>query len=234
METSRFNRLGPVTDQRTVAILIGSVALHVGVLAVLGLRAVSPDLFATEPYRPILLDIEPRPLLRNEAARRPALLPSSAGLQARRPIDAPLVPHIAAATPHTAPASPTQTAPVGPPPASRDDANIRRALRNSALGCRLGRSNMGDQEDCERAVALTTANASSIMGTGDAARDARMAADSADALANYERRRATLKPYSRAEPCAEGPSPSDPCIFAVRGRIWSNRDGWLPDLPGRR
>ena len=104
------------------------------------------------------------------------------------------------------------------------------------FGCRLtpGRPASAEPLPCEQVLAETAASTPPIAGTGDPARDARLAALGNQALADYERRRAPLKPNSRANPCPESPNPGDPCAFSLKGRIWSSRDGWLPDLPGRQ
>ena len=93
---------------------------------------------------------------------------------------------------------------------------------------------MEEPTPCEQVFGETAASTPPIAGTGDPVRDARLAALGDQALADYERRRAPLKPNSRANPCPESPNPGDPCAFNLKGRIWSSRDGWLPDLPGRQ
>lgn len=62
--------------------------------------------------------------------------------------------------------------------------------------------------------------------------DAAFAAEGQRALADYDRRRAPLKPNSRAAPCPNA-DPMGRCDFRVETRIWSSRDGLLPDVPRR-
>lgn len=104
------------------------------------------------------------------------------------------------------------------------------------FGCRLtpGRPASAEPLPCEQVLAETAASTPPIAGTSDPARDARFAALGDQALADYERRRAPLKPNSRANPCPQSPNPGDPCAFSLKGRIWSSRDGWLPDLRRRQ
>lgn len=62
--------------------------------------------------------------------------------------------------------------------------------------------------------------------------DAAFAAEGQRALADYDRRRAPLKPNSRAVPCPNA-DVMGRCDFRVETRIWSSRDGLLPDVPRR-
>lgn len=114
-------------------------------------------------------------------------------------------------------------------------APFNSSSRTSTLACRnLARTlTLEEQAVCDERFIQAASGASRINGTGDPARDARFAAEGAAALARYEQRRLGLKPNSRANPCPEGPNPSDPCAFAIQGRIWSDREGWFPDLPGK-
>jgi hypothetical protein len=107
--------------------------------------------------------------------------------------------------------------------------------RTSALACRsLSRTlTVEEQAICDDRFARAASGAGRVTGTGNAARDARFAAEGAAALQTYEQRRLGLKPNSRANPCPGSPNPSDPCAVSIQGRIWSDRDGWFPDLPGR-
>lgn len=91
-----------------------------------------------------------------------------------------------------------------------------------------------EQAECDQVFAEAAARSGTITGTSNPARDAQFAALGDQALADYDRRRAPLKPNSRATPCPESPNPGDPCAFTIKGRIWSSRDSWLPDLPGRQ
>jgi hypothetical protein len=220
-------------DRRRAAVLIGSVVLHVAILAAIGLELARTGAPPIPTEDTVYLDMAPRPRLAGETPRLSS--PSAVVTPEIRPGAR----HVAAPT-DNAIAPPVSTEPgiveaqPDAPEALDQRQAIARALRNGALGCRLGRSEATEPDRCAGAFAEATAGARPIAGTGDSARDARMAADSAAALANYERRRAPLKPYSRAEPCPGGADLMGRCPpISIQGRIWSSRDGWLPDLPGR-
>ena len=119
---------------------------------------------------------------------------------------------------------------------SGPNGRLSRSLRLSPSGCRAmaGRLSPEDQAVCDTRMASAAARASAIIGTGNPERDAQLAADGAYEIAGYEKRRAALKPNSRAAACPGSPNPSDPCAVAIQGRIWSSLDGWMADLPGRR
>ena len=229
-------------DLRRIAILGGCVILHLGVLAVLGLTAIEQENPAPADQPLFVIGLAPRLPLQGPDSRAPA--PSSAEVEGRAltaapTTTAPLLPASSAPIP---PAPRAPAAPVHPPgalalpggaplPVSPGDAAIAQALRNGALGCRLGRSSPADQDRCDRATAEATARAAPLSGSGAPDRDARFAALGAGALARYEDKRKPLKPYSRAEPCPGSPRPSDDSALTLQGRICSNRDGWFPDLP---
>lgn len=220
-----------------IAILAGSAALHIGALAWLGLAAIERQNDSLLDQTPFVIEMSPRLRLSGPAGRTAEInplalttartatelgLPPAPAFHDDRPSTP--RPHLAQSLPD-APA-PGATAPVRP----GSDAALARSLRN-VLGCRLGRSNLSDQDACDQALAEAAGRASPIRGSGNEARDARFAALGAEALARYEDKRKPLKPYSRAEPCPGSPNPGDDCAFSIQGRIWSNRDGWLPDLP---
>lgn len=220
-------------DRRRAAVLIGSVVLHVAILALIGLELARTGTAPLQAEDIVYLDMAPRPRLAGETPRLPSVSavmtpearlvarPTTAVTEGAISLPIPVDPGIAPILP-------------GAPEVSGDRQAIARALRNGALGCRLGRSEATEPDRCAGVLAEAMAGARPIAGTGDPARDARMAADSAAALANYERRRAPLKPYSRAEPCPGGADLMGRCPpISIQGRIWSSRDGWLPDLPGR-
>ncbi len=236
---------GAPADLRRIAILVGCVILHLGVLAVLGLTAIEQANPAPSDQPLFVIEQTPRLRLQGPDSRAPT--PSSAEPESRAltataavpPIPGSPVPALTVPAPPV-PRAPAQ--PVHPPvalglpgaaplPIGPGDAAIARSLRNGALGCRLGRSSPADQDRCDRATAEATARAAPLSGSGAPDRDARFAALGAGALARYEDKRKPLKPYSRAEPCPGSPRPSDDCALTLQGRIWSNRDGWLPDLP---
>lgn len=239
--TVRTYPAGAPADLRRIAILGGCVILHVGVLAVLGLTAIEQANPAPSDDQPLfVIELTPRLRLQGPDSRAPT--PSSAEPESRALTAAAAVPPSPGSPVPTPPVPRAQAEPVHPPgalglpgaaplPVSPGDAAIARSLRNGALGCRLGRSSPADQDRCDRATAEATDRAAPISGSGAPGRDARFAALGAEALARYEDKRKPLKPYSRAEPCPGSPRPSDDCALTLQGRIWSNRDGWLPDLP---
>lgn len=215
-----------------LATLVAVVALHLGVIGWLGWAAV-PNLSEDPTSAPFVIELQPRRALRQGAALQ---TPAAEDGKPAAPQPAPLRPHEAGpAAP--ALARPTEATPRGsaaaapPPSAASDGAAIAQALRNSALGCRLGGLSPREQERCDRRMAEAAARAAPVQGTGRPSRDARSAAQGAEAFARYEDKRRGLRPYSRAEACPGSPYPSDPCAVAIQGRIWSSRDGWLPDLP---
>lgn len=221
-----------------------SLAFHGLVLTPLAL-----NLFGSKPQRPasstqppIYIDILPRPLRLGEPERVPMMdvQTNSQGDRPRPDLEPsprqPLIPSTPAipVDPHSSVAS------VIPPddhwrvrPADTTD-RIGAAMRRSSAGCRTlaGRLDPAEQARCDQIFAEAAARGSSITGTNDPVRDARFAALGDQALADYDRRRAPLKANSRANPCPESPNPGDPCAFAIKGRLWSSRDGVLPDLPG--
>lgn len=215
-----------------IAILGGILGLHLVVFAWLGLTSV-PQLSAPAAPSPFVIELQPRgPLAAGwPPAPRPAQasphVPRDASLRPNETVSALPFQRLAPGMTPSPPSSPATTA---PPPAVPDGA-IARALRNSALGCRLGGSGPADRDRCERVLAEAAARAGPVRGTGNPTRDARFAAEGAEQLARFEDKRKPLKPYSRAEPCPGSPSPSDDCALTIQGRIWSNRDGWFPDLP---
>lgn len=225
------------TDRGRIAILAGSAALHIGVLAALGLAAIEHqnDIPLDQPA--FVIEMTPRLRLDGQTPRA-SEAPQAASLETRNltavgPLAAVTLPtdvRPSLPEPRVATGVPLPGASLVAPP-DADSAAIGRALRNGALGCRLGRSSPAQQDRCDRALAEAAARADPIRGTGNPDRDTRFAALGAEALARYEDKRKPLKPYSRAEPCPGSPTPGDDCAFSIQGRIWSNRDGWLPDLP---
>ena len=215
-----------------IAILGAILGLHLVVFAWLGLTSV-PQLSAPAAPSPFVIELQPRSPRadRSRSAPRPALasppVPRDTLLRPNETASALPFQRLAPGMLPSPPSSPITTA----PPPTVPDAAIARALRNSTLGCRLGGSGPADRDLCERVLAEAAARAGPIRGTGNPTRDARFAAEGAEQLARFEDKRKPLKPYSRAEPCPGSPNPSDDCALTIQGRIWSNRDGWFPDLP---
>ncbi|MFC0634158.1 hypothetical protein [Brevundimonas balnearis] len=189
---------------RRWALLAASAALHLAILWSLALRwAEAERVPPMAPEAPILLDIAPRPLLRDERPREPSFArptPVTAQVAAARP-DAPRVrvrdEEDAAASPSIANTTTGEAVAVPRDWTVREEAlgdRVARSLRNSGVGCRMRGGRMSDleQADCDQAFGRAAARAAPITGSGDARRDARFAAEGARALAQYEARRAPL------------------------------------------
>lgn len=198
MASANF-KLGGI--DRRWGLLAASVALHLAILWPLTLRWIEADRAAPDISQPlIVLDIAPRPLLRDERPRAPSFArptPVTAPVAGARP-DAPRVrvreEEDAAASPSVS--NTTTGAAVAVPRdwTVREEAlgdRVARSLRNSGVGCRMrdGRMNRLDQADCDQAFGQAAARAAPITGSGDASRDARFAAEGARELALYEARR---------------------------------------------
>lgn len=236
---TRSRRLKP----GKAGIVLLSLALHGLLLTPLAL-----NLFRSTPQRPealyrtpIYIDVVPRPLGLVAPERNPSDRSDRAEnmVKAIRPAQEPEI--------TAKPPSPASVREQEPPTSGATDNDrwrlrpdapgerIRAALRRGAIGCRAltGRLDPAEQARCDQMFARAAVRSAPIIGTDNPVRDARFAAIGDLALADYDRRRAPLKPNSRANPCPESPDPGDPCAFSIQGRIWSSRDGWLPDLPGR-
>lgn len=199
--------------RRRRLMLVGASALIHGLLllplAYLGARPPLRVADALPP--PLYLEIEPRPLLPEERARRQAVVarPSpqvqaSAAMNesaapAREPRDRPAPPSPRLARPAPEGASAPPAAQVADPwrvtPESQATA-VARALRTSPVGCRspelLTRAErvICDERFNERAAEAAARRP--ITGTGDPARDARFAREGAAALRRYEAKRRPL------------------------------------------
>lgn len=196
------------TRWRTPAILAGSLALHAVVMGVLGLRAVGlTDWRPQEPF--VLVDITPRPLLTDERPRERRYAAPPRQVEPDRPASSTLGPR-SLNDDEDLPSPPRPRLPAtgvpGPPAAEQgiDDAwrvptsptrrQVGRVLRGSMIGCdaRVGRLSPGEQAQCDEAFNRVASEAPPLTGSGDAARDARFAAQGARELAAYEGRRAPL------------------------------------------
>lgn len=186
---------------RTPALVAASVAVHLVVLGLLGLRAVRLELPAAE--RVMLVELEPRPLLAGEALRVPRPVPSPAEARPaagaattsaaaidrqRTAIDAP-VPRLASPVPG-APAPPADVDPWRVRPRTLGE-RIGQGLRTRGPGCAVrDQLTRAEQAVCDERAAARVGP--TITGTGDPERDSRFAAEGARALARYEARRRPL------------------------------------------
>lgn len=202
--------------RRRAVLLAASIALHGAVLAPMALRLFETDL-RRSPVNdtPILVQMEPRPLLAGEQARAPATPPSRAATDTR-----PLTGTVAGIlTPRKrdededAPSTPAPRAAGGPAagaPAPPDGAPawrlvpeglgaaVGRSMRTGSGGCRImdGRLSAAEQALCDERFNAAAGAAGPpgprTLTPGEARREAEFARAGARALAQYEARRAPL------------------------------------------
>lgn len=191
----------------------GVLALHLLLLGPLALRQVDRQ----ESTEPSVFDVRlERPARRASASV--AVRPTPAGA-----VNPPAAPrHEPDEAP---PSSPASADIAGEEPVSA--AAIARSMRlNSDCGRLI--------DPAERALCLER-RGERLAQAGRSIRpveDAAFAAEGQRALADYDRRRAPLKPNSRATSCPNADLMGR-CHFRVETRIWSSRDGLLPDVPRR-
>lgn len=201
-----------------------SLALHILILGLLGLRQVtSPDLLLADASPPLFLELEPRPLLPGELARRPTA-PSTSSRdtdpairsvnradvnERREDEDRPTVPSPRVAAP--LPADPG-LAPGGgstpAAPASDDRWSVRpsdlrgavaRSLRLGAAGCRAldGQLPQGEQQICDERFNEAAGRARPIgprtLNSSEARREEQFARAGEAAIDRYERLRAPMR-----------------------------------------
>ena len=193
---------------RTPLVAAGSVLAHIVVLGLLALRTFEPALYTPPEPRLVLLDIEPRPLLEGERMRTPRVAtrtPEPAPARADRsslPRDLRLRPED---EDEEDDALESRPAIPGVPARGGADAEwqvrpdttqgrVARSLRTSTLGCnaRNGRMSAAEQAVCDEAFNEAAARARPISGSGNAARDARFAAEGRREMEAYEARRRPL------------------------------------------
>ena len=217
---------------RTMAVIALSLALHGLILGPLALNVFgsTPRLAFPQHRDTLYLDITPRPIGTrgttsgfSKSAAPPGTSPSSTSTRLQSSLPTP--------TPRSA----TETVPPATPPQAITDpwrvrpddpaARIGNALRRGAAGCQMLNDQLApiEQAQCDRRFAERAADAAPITGSGDPDRDARFAAAGAQALADYERRRAPLKPNSRAQPCPHGNDLMGECPVRVIVPIYSKR-----------
>lgn len=185
---------------RAAALVAASVLLHVAALGWMSWQALGLDGRYARPADDtlILIQIEPRPLLRGERLRPPATAPA-----ATPNLTAPTQ-RITAAPP--APPAPRLVEPAPDIPTPDDPWRVRpdqvpggmvdgvgRALRGG-VGCRQSydRLSAAEQAACDQRTVAAADRAAPVTGSGDARRDARFNAQGARALAEYEARRRPL------------------------------------------
>lgn len=237
---------------RKSAIVAASLAFHAVVLGYIALATIGDPRRYGEPSviddplfsPPILVQLEPRPVMRGETARTRAVntpdrsmqpIPDTGARQSETtgatgsadPGDRPSPP-----APRYAPAAGTG---VAAPPAAVGSAQWRvrpetlgdrvgRGLRTGTVGC-ASPNLLTDRERaiCDDRFGERAAAAAPIEGTGNPERDARFAREGARALAEYEGRRRPLSGGSGL--IGSGDCPGSNFGIGCAG-------AYLPDVPG--
>ena len=208
-EAGVFSSPGPgPADRRRAAILVGSVALHVAVLAAIG-AGLSDARFVPSTEAPIYVEMDPAPSIAGATrTRSPRIPPVASDVPARRnPAPATEQPRTASKLTEAPPVPATEVGRSTPAPATSATPLVRPApsLRASSLRAlcrgRLDLLTAQQQAACDDQFSEAAGRAARIAGTGNPDRDARFAAEGDAALDAYVRRRAPLNPDSRARPC---------------------------------
>jgi hypothetical protein len=193
---------------RNPLVVAGSFLAHALVLSLLALNTFDPPVPARPHDPPIYLEIEPRPLLQGEMPRTPRFAPPSPSADAV-PSDRMPLPRDRLTRPEDEEdeAVQTEAGPAAPGAPGSDlidpawlarpadeRARVARSLRTSTLGCiaRNGRMPAAEQALCDEAFNEGAARARPISGSGNAARDARFAAEGRREMEAYEARRRPL------------------------------------------
>ena len=203
-------------DRRRVAVLASSILFHAAVLTPMAIGLFSNDLpvLTQEPDFSILIEMEPRPLLRGETAREPN--PAAVAAREAAPALGEVLPSVTRDRNReedeedrpTPPAPRIGSSPlVGPPPASSDPwqvnpesmaAAVGRSMRTGPGGCRMmdGRLSASEQRLCDDRFNEAAGRARPLgprtLTPSEHRRDAQFARDGARALAQYEARRRPL------------------------------------------
>lgn len=217
-------------DWRKAGMAAAAVGLNAGLIALLSLDSIAVAPLPRSATRPMIyLDIEPRPRIQGERARRAAPV-----LRDTTPVR-PDTPRL------RAPSSPldVSTPPNAPAPTVPDawrmqpvDPADRPALPGLA-GCGAPDRLSQDARDlCHGRRMRLAERAGQVVGTGDADRDAAFARQGARRLAAWEAQRARPAP---GDPPCETPHPVAGCEGVnVQVELFSSRDGLLPNLRKRR
>ena len=197
---------GRIDTRRKAALVVASVAVNAGLITALSLNALGPRRVAQPEPPLILLDIQPRPLLRDERPRPVVAAPESdaptrsrarddAAPQARRPDpaykgrSAPVQPRLAVQPPPGAPAPDTAWQ---VDPSDRRGA-MSRSLRLGATGCASPELlNADERRHCRDRFGERAAAAPPIHGSGNPDRDAAFAREGARRLQQWEAQRRPL------------------------------------------
>lgn len=188
---------------RNPLVVAGSLLAHAVVLGLLATGTFKPLSTADAGPPLIYLQIEPRPLLRDEAQReRPPSRLAIEAPSARSPASRPMPPRPdddeeSALDPRSViPGVPSRAATgetwlVRP---ETERGRVARSLRTSTMGCnaRNGRMSEAEQALCDEAFNEGAARARPISGTDNPGRDARFAAEGRREMQAYEARRRPL------------------------------------------
>ena len=200
---------------RRLAIVAGSVALHAMILAALGISTYGLPDRSIVMDQPIVLEMEPRPLLPGETARVPSparVRPNETRTLTRDRTDLATPPRLAEDDERPTPPAPRMAAGVpgvAPPAAANpwaftpetQGAAIGRSLRTGTGGCRImdGHLSAAEQALCDDRFNAGAAAAAARHPLGDRTRtpseqrrDEGFARDGEAALRRYEARRAPL------------------------------------------
>lgn len=239
MGTTQGIRRGRPERWRTPALVTGSVVVHAVVLGALGLRSV--EIADASPPQPPLfyLDIEPRPMLKDEAARLRTPRTddrSETPFQRDRTLTrtddssaspAPPAPRLPASTPDTPAPAATETDSGWTVRRDASSSPDLRGSRANVIACRSPQFLTPDERiACDDRFGLAAARVAPITGSGDPDSDSRFAREGNERLAAYAARREALTP-GRA-PCPETRSPIGDCGVEIKVDIWSSRGGFLP------
>lgn len=197
---------GRIDTRRKAALALGAVAVNGGLILALSLNALGPRRVARPEPPLILLEIQPRPLLRDERPRPPVATTGpdapiqgrardDAAPRARRPDPAyegrpaPVQPRLAVQPPAGAPAPDTAWR---VDPTDRRGA-MSRSLRLGAAGCASPELlNEDERRHCRERFGERAAAAPPIQGSGDPERDAAFAREGARRLQQWEAQRRPL------------------------------------------
>ena len=188
---------------RNPLVVAGSLLAHALVLGLLATGTFKPLSTADAGPPLIYLQIEPRPLLRDEAMREPppsrrTIESPSARSQATRPM--PVRPddeEESVVAPRSAVPGVPSRGPAGEAWQVRPETErgrVARSLRTSTMGCnaRNGRMSGAEQALCDEAFNEGAARARPIPSTDNPGRDARLAAEGRREMQAYEARRRPL------------------------------------------
>lgn len=213
---------------RTTGIVALSAGFNGVLIAALSFTDDARPLQGRSPMPTIFVEIEPRPLLAHE--RTP---------KAPRPTteDDP-APNIPAHAASPRAAASTGSVSPAPPPLTDIDDQWRVAPRADIpslgiLSCGAPESLPPElRRQCDDRRLRLAADARSIIGTGNAERDAAFARHGARRLAAWEAQRADP---SRVNPTCDHPNPVAGCAgVSIQVELFSSRDGFLPNLKKRR